>query len=163
VSVSLRPGASGVLGLTQVTVEPEYQELALDLLRQRDSLLNDVFPDASVDRYREANRSLGKPVPIFVLLSGGSAGLPAFQALASGRCKIREAEFEFVRLEGVPRWVSSLPRDLSELTAREFSQCAVAIGGCAPELPQERSDLGAPVSGAQKGTRRLERYQVTGV
>ena len=48
-----------------------------------------------------------------------------------------------------------------------YPQQAVAIGGSTPELPTEIDDLvrpmSAPAEGTAEGTRKLERYQVTGI
>jgi hypothetical protein len=64
----------------------------------------------------------------------------------------------------LPQWIDALPRDLAEMTAQEFSQCAVVIGGCAPQLPNEKKDLMAPVTPHTKqGKLILERYQVRGL
>lgn len=164
VSISLRPGASGLLNLAEVVAEPSYLELGRDLRVQRDSLLDGAFTDENIRKYHEATKTLGRPVPIHVLLTGGSSKLPIIADLAEGETSIRGVAFTFQRIGDLPQWIDALPRDLAELTAQEFSQCAVAIGGCAPQLPNERKDLFAPVtSHVQPGRRVLDRYQVRGL
>jgi hypothetical protein len=164
VSISLRPGASGLLTLADVVAEPSYLELGRDLRVQRDGLLDGAFTEENIRKYHEATKTLGRPVPIHVLLTGGSSKLPIIADLAEGETSLRGVTFKFERIDELPQWIDALPRDLSELTAQEFSQCAVAIGGCAPLLPNERKDLFAPVtSHVQQGKWVLSRYQVRGL
>jgi hypothetical protein len=96
-------------------------------------------------------------VPVYTVLSGGSAQAQLIREVASGHAEIHGALFEFVPIEELPLWVQRLPRGLSELVGREFAQCAVAIGGSAPHLPREQADLSAPVIPAPEGRRQLER------
>lgn len=164
VAISLRPGASGLLTLEEVIAEASYQELGKDLRTQRDELLAAALTEENVNEYRNATRALGRPVPIHVLLTGGSSKLPIIADLAKGVSTVRGVNFNFERINDLPQWINALPRDLAEMTAREFSQCAVAIGGCAPQLPNEKKDLGAPVTPhVQQGKRVLERYPVRGI
>jgi len=164
VAISLRPGASGLLTLAEVLVEPGYLELGKDLQAQRDKLLEGAFSNENIQVYREASRALGRPVPIHVLLTGGSSKLPIIADLAGGMSVIRDVKFKFERINTLPQWIDALPRDLAEMTAREFSQCAVAIGGCAPQLPNERKDLSAPVTAhVQQGKWVLPRFPVQGL
>ncbi len=164
VAISLRPGASGLLSLDEVIAEASYQELGSALQTQRDELLGNALTDENIQEYQNATRALGRPVPIHVLLTGGSSKLPIIADLAEGVSTIRGVNFNFQRINDLPQWIDALPRDLAEMTAREFSQCAVAIGGCAPQLPNEKKDLLAPVTPhVQQGRRVLERYQVRGV
>lgn len=164
VSVSLRPGASGLLTLADVVSETSYLELGKELQAQRDGLLEGAFTEDNIQTYQEATRALGRPVPIHVLLTGGSSKLPIVADLAEGEAVIRGVRFKFEKIDELPQWIDALPRDLAEMTAQEFSQCAVAIGGCAPQLPNERKDLFAPVtSHVQQGKWVLNRYQVRGI
>ena len=162
VSISLRPGASGVLKLDELEADPTYQELGRNLLDQRNLLFRNAMPEGTIEDFRAMTDRIGRAIPVFVLLTGGSAKLPILQAIASGILDIDGARFEFKPITDTPRWILELPRTLSELTAREFSQCAVAIGGSAPELPKEQKDLLVPVTAPREGVRRLERYQVKG-
>jgi hypothetical protein len=162
-SISLRPGASGVLKLDGVMSDDGYLELEQELVRRRDELLTAVFTAQNIEEYRRANLAFGRPVPIYVVLSGGSARIPAFEKLAIGKANIGGATFEFRRISDVPRWVRDLPRDLSQLTAQEFPQCSVAIGGSSPELPREQHDLGAPITEPRRREWRLDRMQITGM
>jgi hypothetical protein len=72
ISISLRPGASGLLTLKELENEVAYQELGRNLIDQRDLLLRNAF-EGSVEGFREINSRVGRPVPIYVLLTGGSA------------------------------------------------------------------------------------------
>jgi molecular chaperone HscA len=163
ISISLRPGASGVLTLKELESEVVYQELSQNLLDQRNSILRKAFSEESLEAYRAINSRMGRPVPIYVLLTGGSARLPLIKALAADSLVIGDAKFGFVPITELPRWIQELPRNLSELVAREFSQCAVAIGGSAPLLPKERGDLLSPIIPPREGVRRLERSQAGGI
>ena len=71
--------------------------------------------------------------------------------------------FKCERVQSLPDWIDRLPREFAQLVADNYPQCAVAIGGSAPTLPQEYADLQAPVVPAPPGPRVLPRYQVTGV
>ncbi|MEA2878502.1 MAG: hypothetical protein QOF14_3698 [Hyphomicrobiales bacterium] len=162
VSISLRPGASGVLTLKDLEDDPTYQELGRNLMGQRDELFAKALSEESLEGFKAIISRVGRPIPIYVLLTGGSARLPVVQAIANGTMSIGGVKFEFKLITDPPRWIVELPRELSELTAREFAQCAVAIGGSAPELPKEQSDLMAPVTPPRQGVRTLPRFQVTG-
>lgn len=162
VSISLRPGASGVLRLDELEADPTYQELGRNLLDQRELLFRNALPERTLEDFRATSIRLGRSIPVFVLLTGGSARLPIVQTIASGIVNVDGVKFEFKPVLDLPRWVVELPRAISDLTAREFPQCAVAIGGSAPELPKEQRDLLAPVTAPPEGLRKLERYQVKG-
>lgn len=163
VSLSFRPGASGLLTLDEVLAEATYQELGTELLAQRDDLIARILTARSIEEYGRITSALGKPVPIFVLLTGGSSMLPIFADLAKGESLIRGVRFRFEAIDDQPQWIDDLPREQAEMLATEFRQCAVAIGGCAPTLPQEMKDLAAPVTPHQPAKVVLTRYQVTGV
>lgn len=142
VSISLRPGASGLLTLADVVAEASYLELGKELQAQRDGLLEGAFTKDNIQKYQEATRALGRPVPIHVLLTGGSSKLPIVADLADGESVVRGVRFKFEQIEELPQWIDALPRDLAEMTAQEFSQCAVAIGGCSPgSLTREKTCL----------------------
>jgi len=142
VSISLRPGASGLLTLADVVAEASYLELGKELQAQRDGLLEGAFTKDNIQKYQEATRALGRPVPIHVLLTGGSSKLPIVADLADGGSVVRGVRFKFEQIEELPQWIDALPRDLAEMTAQEFSQCAVAIGGCYPgSLTREKTCL----------------------
>lgn len=102
-------------------------------------------------------------MPIYVLLSGGSSSLPIIQSLAKGNLDIEGVEFCFEHIDALPDWINTLEREDAELVAANYPQCAVAIGGSAPELPIEISDLTSPITPPPPGSRTLERYQVTGM
>ena len=111
---------------------------------------------------RSINNRVGQPVPIYVLLTGGSSQLPTVKMLAEGTLAIGGAKFKFVHITDLPRWIRELPRGLSELVAREFPQCAVAIGGSSPQMPKELGDLISPILPPKEGRRQLERFQIRG-
>lgn len=162
ISISLRPGASGVLTLQELEGETSYQELGQNLAEQRNEVLSKAFGEETLASFRSMNDRVGQPIPIYVLLTGGSSQLPAVQTLAQGTLSIDGAKFRFVHITNMPRWIRELPRNLSELVAREFPQCAVAIGGSSPQLPKEVGDLLNPILPPHQGARRLEQYQVKG-
>ena len=102
-------------------------------------------------------------MPIHVLLTGGSSVLPMIQNLADTTLSIEGAKFKLQRINGTPAWIETLPRELADLVAATYPQCAVAIGGSAPELLEEIPDLSRPVVPSPSGSPKLGRYQVTGV
>ena len=164
VPLSLRPGASGLLTLEDVVAEASYQELGTELQAQRDDLIAGILNAGNIEEYGRLTRTLGRAVPIFVLLTGGSSRLPIFADLAKGESTIRGVPFRFEPIKEQPQWIDTLPREQAQMLAAEFAQCAVAIGGCAPTLPQEKRDLASPVTPhVQPGKVVLTRYQVTGV
>jgi hypothetical protein len=76
VSISLRPGASGVLKLDELENDPTYQELARNLLDQRDLLFRNALTEESLEEFRLMINRVGRAMPVYVLLTGGSATLP---------------------------------------------------------------------------------------
>jgi hypothetical protein len=72
-------------------------------------------------------------------------------------------QFRFLPVDGLPDWINRLPREAAQNLAAVYPQSAVAIGGSVPELPEELSDLRAPITPARGGVRKLERFQVTGM
>jgi molecular chaperone DnaK (HSP70) len=162
VSISLRPGASGLFTLKELENEIRYQELGQNLIEQRNAVLRKAFTEEGIEAIKSINSRVGRAVPIYVLLSGGSSQVPPVKALASGRLGIDGASFEFVEIAEMPRWIRELPRELAEFIGREFLQCAVALGGSASNLPSEQSDFLSPILPPREGERRLERFQVTG-
>jgi hypothetical protein len=163
-AISLRPGASGVLTLAEVVAEEAYQELGRELLAQRDDLIAAALSADNIEEYRNATRNFGRPVPIYVLLTGGSSRLPVVASLATSEALIHDVRFRYEPIERLPQWIDALPREQAQMIAQEFPQCAVAIGGCAPQLPKERKDLGAPITPhVQQGKMVLQRYAVRGI
>lgn len=163
VPVSLRPGASGLLTLKELEKETSYQELGQNLIEQRNAVLRRAFTEEGIEAIKSINSRVGRAMPIFVLLTGGSSRVPLVKALANGRLGIEGASFEFIEIDNLPRWIRELPRELAEFIGREFAQCAVALGGSAPNLPGEQSDFLSPILPPREGQRRLERYQVKGM
>jgi hypothetical protein len=161
VEIALKPGASGTLTLREVEADGDYRKLGQSLMERRNEVIGSVLDDSVAAEYKRRNEQLGKPVPVYVLLSGGSAEVPLVRQVASGHAEIRGAAFEFVPIDELPLWIQRLPRGLSEMVAREFLQCAVAIGGSAPHLPRQQADLSAPVVPAPGGRRQLERTPET--
>lgn len=163
VDISFQPNAKGVLGLETLLDDPSFKDLGGQLLDARRSILGGLFDDAFLKHVRLANERFRRPMPIFVLLTGGSSGLPIVQDLAKGELEIEGARFQFERVKNLPEWVDQLPREVAELVANAYPQCAVAIGGSTPELPQELPDLTTQITPPPPGERQLPRYQVTGV
>src|SRR5262249_6886323 len=105
----------------------------------------------------------GRPYPVHVLLTGGSASIPIVQDLSTGELELAGTRFRFQRVDRLPDWIDRLPRGAAQLLADVYLQCAVAIGGSVPELPEELNDLEIPVMPPLRGTRRLPRSQITGL
>jgi hypothetical protein len=67
VSISLRPGASGVLKLSELDQDPTYQELERNLLNQRDLLFRNALSEETLEGFRlmisRAARCLNKNAP----------------------------------------------------------------------------------------------------
>ena len=70
--------------------------------------------------------------------------------------------FSFFKVRDLPAWVEDLDRELIDLIAQPFRQCAVAIGGAAPSLPVEIEDLRAPITPLGGGKWELEKFQSQG-
>ncbi len=85
ISISLRPGASGLMSLSDLESEVSYQELGRNLVEQRSTILRKAFTEEQLGAFKTMNDHLGRPIPIFVLLTGGSSRLPPIRALAEGR------------------------------------------------------------------------------
>lgn len=164
-NIELWPNVSGTLAIDQVLENSEYQRLGDELLVIRDTVLKSAFGrnKDSLEEIKVLTQRLGRAFPIYVLLTGGSSALPIVKKLSEGKVEIDGAPFGFIPVKELPRWIDTLPREDAELVGSWYSQCAVAIGGSVRELPIEIEDLGSPVTPPRSGTRRLERYQVTGV
>jgi molecular chaperone HscA len=158
-AISLRPNVRGIIQLEELTAEPSYKNLGGELKTACRAILEGLFPKPFIEALRLRNLTM----PIDVLLTGGSSALPIVQDLADTTLSIDGAKFKLQKIEPMPGWIQRLPRELADLVARTYPQCAVAIGGSAPELPEELSDLPNPVVPDPPGQRTLERYQVTGV
>ena len=104
-----------------------------------------------------------KPLAVSVLLTGGSASLPAVRDLALGGCNLNGFRVAFSPVEAMPDWITSLDPTAARLVGANYPQCAVAIGGSAAELPVEISDLTKMVVAPAPGRRILDRTQITGV
>lgn len=161
--LDLRPRLSGTLTTATVEADTEYRKLAAELVADQTAILEGLFDDSSLEPYRILNQRLGKPVPIYVVLTGGSSKVPIFGRLADRELAINGARFRLVAVTALPQWISSLPREFSRLVSETYAQEAVAIGGSTPHLPVEISDLRAAISASREGVRVLEKYQVTGV
>lgn len=164
-NIELRPNVSGTLAIDQVLEDSDYQRLGEELLIIRDTVLKSTFGGNKefLEEIKVQTQRLGRSFPIYVLLTGGSSALPIVKKLSEGKVEIDGAPFGFFPVEELPRWIDTLPREDAELVGFWYSQCAVAIGGSVRELPIEIQDLGSPVTPPRSGTRKLERYQVTGV
>jgi hypothetical protein len=101
-------------------------------------------------------------MPDYVLLTGGSCGLPIMRDLATGTFVLRGTLFQFVLVDALPDWILFLPREAAQQLADVYPQCAVAIGGSVPILPEELRDMELPVTPARPGRRTLPRSRMTG-
>jgi molecular chaperone HscA len=162
VDIELKPNARGTLELAKLLSAPSMEERARRLLQIRERLLTGVFGPDQIEEIRVAART-GSAYPIYVLLTGGSSGLPIIRQLATGEVEISGTQFRFSLLERLPDWIDRLPRDLGQRLASVYAQCAVAIGGSVPELPKELADFDIPITPPLPGERRLERVQMRGI
>lgn len=162
--IDFRSNVKGEVRLDALLADDEYRKLGEELCMIRNKIIGDVFrkKPEDLDNIREHVRRLGRPFPVYVLLTGGSGAQPITKDLAKGRITIDELNIEFTEVEETPEWIKLLPRDQEELVTRTYPQCAVSIGGSACELPQERDDLDFMVSPAAPGARWLEGYFVKG-
>jgi hypothetical protein len=161
VSVELRPAFSGIVDLERLLSAPKMKQDGAELMRMRNEILTSVFEQDQLDVFRTLGG--GGAVPVYVLLTGGSCALPIIRDLARGQIELHGARFRFVLVDRLPDWIDTLPRETAQQLADVYPQCAVAIGGSVPELPQELSDLEIPVTPARPGVRKLPRIQIKGV
>jgi hypothetical protein len=162
IDVELKPNARGTLDLAKLLSAPSIGEGARRLLNIRERLLKEVFASDQIEEIRAASRT-GLPYPIYVLLTGGSSGLPMIGELAKDEVEISGTRFRFLLVDGLPDWIDRLPREVAQLLASVYPQCAVAIGGSVPELPAELPDFDTPITPPLPGERRLERVQTQGI
>ncbi|SDR38979.1 hypothetical protein SAMN05519103_02583 [Rhizobiales bacterium GAS113] len=163
VRLDIRPRLHGVLKLEIVEADPRYIRLEKDLIADQEAVLAQSFNSAAHQSFQTLNIRFNKPVPIYVVLTGGSSHIPIFKNLNNRITTISGSKFKFEPLPSTPGWISTLPREISGLVGAAFAQQAVAIGGSVPELPREMNDLVAPIVSPPEGSRVLDRYQVTGV
>jgi hypothetical protein len=159
-TVELRPNFSGTLDLGDLLTDTKMQKDGEELLRVRKEIVAKLFTQEDLDAIRLATD--GRPYQIHVLLTGGSASVPIIQALSTGQIDLVGAKFRFTAVEQLPDWIEQLPRESAQLLASVYPQCAVAIGGSVPKLPEEYRDLEIPVTPPPKGPRRLPRFPITG-
>jgi molecular chaperone HscA len=158
-SVSLLPNVKGTIELSELIDDPNYKDLGGELKTACRAFLEGLFAKEFIERLRVREQIM----PIHVLLTGGSSSLPIIRDLGDTTLSVDGARFGLQRVKETPDWVNALPRELADLVAATYPQCAVAIGGSAPELPEELGDLSTAIVPPPPGTRILERYQVTGV
>jgi molecular chaperone HscA len=99
-------------------------------------------------------RTPGTPM---IVLTGGSAGLPLIQSLATDTWKLSEQPIRFARTRAIPQMISD---SFDEDFQREYPQLAVAIGGVLP-LVDEKSALSEWQGGSQQPG-ALEKFAITG-
>ena len=137
--IELQPNVSGTLHLDKLKENDRYKTYGEKLREIRNDIIQSVFGQF-VDILRPSY--LLTPYNIHVLLTGGSSTLPIVSVLAEGFYKIDTVAFKFSQVpESLPKWVNRLPRETADLLAVWYPQCAVAIGGAVPELPEENDDL----------------------
>lgn len=159
--IELKPNAQGAINLETFVTDPEVAKREQELLTLRRKVVASVFSASRLTDVRSVNRLAG-PYPIQVLLTGGSSALPAIQKLASGLLDLDSAVFIFQLVDELPEWIDSLPLETSELVASVYPQCAVAIGGSVPELPEQLPDLRMPITPPTPGKRIAERFRTEG-
>jgi molecular chaperone HscA len=157
--IALMPNSKGHLDLKELLESQAYKDRGEDLLAIRHSIFADLFDEAFLADLRVQQK---KPV-IHVLMTGGSASVPIIQRLAEGTDTISGVKFQFSAVEDLPSWVETLAPEIAVLLEQSYKQCAVALGGSAPELPNEIDDSPAPIMPPPGGPRVLERYQVQGL
>jgi hypothetical protein len=163
IDISLRPNVRGRLTRDVLLKDAEFQALGRQLEETQRSILGKLFPDEFLDQVRLANQRFGRPMQLYVLLTGGSSPLPIVQRLAEGEIEIKGARFQLVHVRNTPTWIDRLPSAAAELVGQNYPQCAVSIGGSVAELPEEIADFTSPLTPAPPGSRRPGRYQVTGL
>ena len=134
---------------------------ANELREIRDTIINTTFTPT----VRESFGYLGpqnEPYTVSVLLTGGSAALPAVSALSLGEINLAGFRVRFLPVDETPDWIRDLPEGVSRSVAAVYPQCAVAIGGSAVELPLEIDDLRALVVAPPPGPRVLPRSRMSG-
>jgi hypothetical protein len=160
VTVDLRPNLSGTISLRTLLADSRMQKDGTDLVEMRNDILLSVFSLEQRDAIRIA--SGGKPIQIYVLLTGGSCTIPIIGELAEGIVELDATQFRFTRVDRLPEWVDRLPRGTAQLLADVYPQCAVAVGGSVPALPIELRDLELAITPPHPGRRTLTRFPITG-
>jgi len=155
-NIELPHSASGILRLESVSQDSEYKARGRELLEVRKEIIQSIFSGQLNDLQVRLG---GVPYPIHVLLTGGSAPLPIIRDLATGGIAIEKVSFRFSKVEKLPDWIDTLPRDEAALITDRYPQCAVAIGGSVRELPQEITDLDYIIVPPPPGQRYLESYR----
>ncbi|MCY4210886.1 MAG: hypothetical protein OXE97_07585 [Gammaproteobacteria bacterium] len=150
-SIELQPKGSGILRLEDVLQDQQYKKRGEELLKMRDEIISSVFSDKCLN--------VGDVCQIHVLLTGGSASLPIVRALAGGTdIAVGGISFRFSKITDIPGWINTWSRDDAQRITEYYPQCAVAIGGSVPELPEEIPLEDVVVSPAS-GTRQLDSYR----
>ncbi len=165
VEYTLRPNLRGKLQIRHLDEHSPYLKLGEELIKIRNDTVAELFANDSgfLNRVRQLNERTGKAMPISVLLTGGSSFVPIVSNLCTGTFNIDDARFEFEKVMDVPIWVDSFDQEFRDLIAGSYPQCAVAIGGTAPDLPHEVDDLTTAVTPAPEGERMLPRFQTRGI
>ncbi len=163
VEYALRPGIRAKLDIETVLNDGTYKQRGEELLTIRQNIMRGVFSDDYLSKIKAANLRTGKPMPVHVLLTGGSASVPIIERLASGSLELNDAKFEFRRVRALPEWIENLERELLDQISDPNPQCAVAIGGSAPALPSELSDLKEVITPGPGGRWEVQRFQSQGI
>jgi molecular chaperone HscA len=158
----LKPNASGRLDRQKVSEDSRYMRYGRELKEIRDASVRSIFDPVAVEAYKQIAERFGRPIPISMLLTGGSAALPIVRDLADGRIEISGVPFAFNLIDKLPGWVNNLPREAATLVEGVYPQAAVAIGGSALTLPREIEDRISSIDPDLPGKRHLQAYQVSG-
>jgi len=126
---NIRPGIDGEVKKMEIEQHADYIDLGEFLHDLRNRII-----EASI---REENKVFGQHATLFVdvLLTGGSSALPIFQMLATGTHEVKGWKVNFQRVSD--EWIEYLVDRYGQEILNQYPQLAVAIGGAAPECPEE--------------------------
>jgi hypothetical protein len=159
IDIALSLNATGRVLLDDFTDAMRHH--ATELCVVRDAIVTSTFTSAVRSGIAPFGQT-GEPYDVRVLLTGGTAVLPAVEALAHGQLAVDGFRIRFLPITEMPDWITNLPAEVASAVAAAYSQCAVAIGGSAAELPDEVEDLRGMVVPPPPGPRVLERARISG-
>ena len=154
INLELRPHFSGKLDLTTLLSDRTMQRNGKELLAIRKEILTAIFTQDDLNALLNLHSACS--------LHRRHGSLPIIRALSTGEEKVGGTVFRFALVDKLPGWVDRLPRDIAQRLSQVYPQCAVAIGGSVPQLPEELRDFEIPVIPPERGVRKLPRTQITG-
>jgi molecular chaperone HscA len=158
-SVKLTSNAKGEVLLADLMSDRRMKLAAKELSGIVQEILETVFTEKVV---APLALSRGK-VAVHVLLTGGSSQVGIVKSLASSKFHVNGIDVVLKELVPAPSWINRLERELADLVTAAYPQCAVAIGGSSPEMPEELPELGGLIEAPMPGRRVIERFQSGGV